>query len=122
MPWIVKLKNIFFVLIKVMQTAFIVLEALRRGAKRIETRAATEKYRRIRAGDTLVFVCGENKFERRVKKISLFRSINAMLRKYRVKDIMPDRFSQKELENAYNSYTGYKDKIQQLGLVAFEIR
>ena len=95
--------------------------ALRRGAKRIETRAATEKYRRIRAGDTLVFVCGENKFERRVKKTSLFRSINAMLRKYRVKDIMPDRFLKKELENAYNSYTGYKDKIKRFGLVAFEI-
>lgn len=97
-------------------------EALRRGAKRIETRAATEKYRRIHAGDILVFVCGKKKFERKVSKASVFKSISAMLRKYRVKDIMPDRFSQKELENAYYSYTGYQDKIQQCGLVAFEIR
>ncbi len=65
-------------------------EALRRGVKKVETRAATSRFRRVNIGDVLVFVCGKNKFEIKINKVSVFKTIDGMLSKYRVKDIMPD--------------------------------
>lgn len=91
------------------------------GSKKIETRAATKKYRKIAVGDILVFVCGKQKLEKKVKRIKVFKSIAALLKVYRVKDIMPDRSSRKELEKAYFSYTGYREKIKKFGLIAFNI-
>lgn len=96
--------------------------ALRVGTKKVETRAATAKYKRIVAGDTLVFVAGKDRFEKNVCGASLFRSIDAMLKVYRVGDIMPGRRTKKELAAAYYSYSGYKEKIKKFGLVAWEVK
>lgn len=95
--------------------------ALKDGTKKIETRAATEKYRKVSAGDILVFKCGTKEFERKIKKVSFFGSIAGMLKVYSVKSIMPDRVSKKELEEAYFSYSSYREKIRKCGLVAFEL-
>ena len=95
--------------------------AIKRGRKKVETRAASERYRRIQSGDVLVFVCGREKVEKLVKRLRVFKSIPAMLRVYRVKDIMPDRDSPRELKAAYESYHGYREKIKKFGLVAFEL-
>lgn len=69
--------------------------AIRMGTKKVETRAATVKYADIRAGDLITFVCGREKFERRVKRATLFKTIAAMLRKYKVADIAPDFSTEK---------------------------
>lgn len=54
-----------------------------------------------------------------VKKIET----RAGTKKYqkKVKDIMPDRSSRKELEDAYFSYPDYKDKMRKFGLITFEL-
>lgn len=43
-----------------------IFEAIRTGAKKVETRAATEKFRDIRKGDAVALVCGGNRMEKRV--------------------------------------------------------
>ena len=98
-----------------------VFKAIRMGSKKIETRAATVKYRDIKSGDILIFVCGRRKFERKVKDARIFKTINAMLRVHKVKDIMPSLNSKADLEKAYFSYPKYKEKIKKFGLMAFRI-
>ena len=73
------------------------------------------------AGDVLIFVCGKERFEKRVGGVSLFRSIDAMLKACRVEDIMPGRSIKKELAAAYDSFPGYKEKIKKFGLVAWSV-
>ncbi len=96
-------------------------KTLKNGSKNVETRAATDRYKNIAVGDKLIFVCGKNKFNKKVKKATVFKSIDCMLRIYKVKDIMPDYNSKKELEGAYFSYPGYREKIKKFGIIAFEI-
>lgn len=96
--------------------------AIQNGAKKVETRAATVRYRDITAGDVITFVCGREKFERRVKRVMLFKTISAMLKKYNVADIAPDFSTEKELRAKYNSFPGYREKIKKFGLIALELK
>ncbi|MFH0852519.1 MAG: ASCH domain-containing protein [bacterium] len=96
-----------------------IFEAIRDGRKKIETRAGTEKYRDIKAGDTLVLVCGKKNFEKKVKRVQTFRSIAAMLKRYKVKDIDPRLKTKEELEKIYHSFPNYREKIKKYGLIAF---
>lgn len=41
-----------------------IFRAIVEGKKKIETRAATSKYRDIRIGDTLIFVCKKEKIRK----------------------------------------------------------
>jgi len=85
----------------------------------VETRAATKKYQKVEAGDVLVFVCGKERFEKRIKQMRHFRTITAMLRVHKVKDIAPDLTTAKELRATYDGYPGYREKIKKFGVVAF---
>ncbi len=96
-------------------------KALKNGTKKVETRSPRTRYKNITVGDELVFVGGKNKFKKKVKKTTIFKNINDMLKVYKVKDIMPNKNSQKELEDAYYSYPNYKEKIKQFGLIALEM-
>lgn len=95
--------------------------AIRDGKKKVETRAATDKYKRINVGDKLIFTCGKEKIEKGIKKVKIFKNINQLLRSYKVKDIMPNRSKKEELEKAYYGYQGYKEKIKKYGLIALEL-
>ncbi|MCH7883188.1 hypothetical protein IIA95_02125 [Patescibacteria group bacterium] len=99
-----------------------IFKAILNGKKKVETRAATIRYRDMKAGDVVVFLCGEDTFEKKVKHIQIFKTITAMLHKYSVKDIMPSLSSKKELENSYYRYPGYREKIRKYGLVALELK
>lgn len=94
---------------------------IKTGKKTVETRAATERYKDIKAGDTLVLVCGHERFKKIVKKSRIFKSITAMLRVYSLKKIMPEALSEKDLRDAYYSYPSYKEKIKKFGLIALEV-
>ena len=96
-------------------------QMLRASRKKIETRAATKRYKTIAVGDTLLFVCGNRKLERIVKNATVFKTIKSMLQTYRVKDIMPDRSTQKELEETYYGYAGYREKLKKNGIIALEL-
>jgi ASC-1-like (ASCH) protein len=97
-------------------------EELRRGIKAVETRAATVKYQPIEKGDTLTFVCGKEKFSKTITKRTHFKSIDAMFRKIPYKKIMPDLKSKDEAKMRYYSYPNYKEKIEEFGLLAFELK
>lgn len=99
-----------------------IFEAIKSGKKKVETRAATARYNKIRVGDAVVLMCGKNKFEKTIKRAIIFKTINLMLCKYKVKDIMPNLSSAKELERAYFSYPNYRKKIKKFGLIALELK
>jgi ASC-1-like (ASCH) protein len=89
--------------------------ALKDGSKPIETRAATDKYRRIVKGDTLIIVCGKERVEKKVRRVKIFSSLKSLPRK----QIMPWTKNYAEMERAYYSYPGYKEKIKKHGIIAF---
>ena len=63
---------------------------IKSGKKTVETRAATEKYKDIKAGDILILVCGKNRFEKEIKKARVFRTIKTLIKAYPIKKIMPN--------------------------------
>ncbi len=95
---------------------------IKSGKKTVETRAATEKYKDMKAGDILVFVCGKNRFEKEIKKAKIFKTIKSLTKTYPIKKIMPNIDTEKELQAAYYSYPSYKEKIQKFGLIALELK
>ncbi len=97
-------------------------ERLRSGVKSVETRAASVKYQSVEEGDTLVFVCGKDKFSKIIKKKYHFKSISAMFKKIPFKKIWPEAKSAKEPEKIYYSYPNYEQKIKKLGIFAFELK
>jgi ASC-1-like (ASCH) protein len=99
-----------------------IFDAIKSGKKKVETRAATARYKNVEKGDKIIFVCGKNKFVKEIKKVSMFKSISAMLKKYKFKQINPFVGSTKELEAMYFSFPGYKEKITKAGLVALEFK
>lgn len=98
-----------------------ILGAIRSGKKKVETRAATERYRNIKAGDTAKLICGKDSFEMKVKKATTFKSITAVLKKYKPETINPKTHTAKEARDMWYSFPGYKDKIRKYGLIAVEL-
>ncbi len=99
----------------------IVFDCIKNNQKIIETRAATKKYRNIKIGDILVFACADNKLEKTVKKIEIYRNINEMVKVINFKDIMPFLNSVEEMEKVCFSFPNYKEKIKQFGIIAFTL-
>lgn len=98
-----------------------IFNAIRRGRKRVETRAATAKYRGIGVGDTLSFVCGRDTFEKLVRSVRVFRTIAALLKRYSAMQIHPSAKSAKELRAAYYGFPNYREKIRKHGIIAWEL-
>lgn len=94
---------------------------IREGLKTVETRAATERYRDLSAGDVLIFVCGRDKIERTVKRVRYFKTIDKMLSSISLGRIMPSVFSKIEAKKIYYTYPNYREKIRKFGLMAFDI-
>src|SRR3990167_5043430 len=94
---------------------------IKSGKKTVETRAATERYQDIKAGDIIVLVCGEERFKKKVKKARIFKSIKALLKIYPLKKIMPGLTTEKEWREELYTYPNYKEKIQKHGIVALEL-
>ncbi|MEK7654269.1 MAG: hypothetical protein AAB345_03220 [Patescibacteria group bacterium] len=96
-------------------------EAIRDGKKKVETRAFTVKYRNIKAGDELTFSCGKDKFSRKIRTVKVFKSITALLKKYKPRQIHPKMKTAEELTALYHSFPGYEQKIKKFGLLAMEL-
>jgi len=94
---------------------------IKSGKKSVETRAATERYQNIKAGDMIVLVCGKERFKKKVKKARIFKSIKALLKTYPIKKIMPGMATEKEWREELYTYPNYKEKIKKYGLVALEL-
>lgn len=98
-----------------------IFEAIRSGKKRVETRAATHKYNNVKAGDKIRLVCGKSSFQKSAKKVRVFKTIELLLQIYPVKDINPNISSKEELMKMYYSFPGYRQKIEQYGILAIEL-
>lgn len=98
-----------------------IFEEVRGGTKSIETRAGTIKYQPIEIGDTLTFVCGEERLVKKIVKKFHWPSVDAMVKEIDFKKVMPSVSSVEEMKKAYASYPDYKQKIREHGLFGFEL-
>ena len=98
-----------------------IFDAIVSGKKKVETRAASERYDAIEKGDTIVLVCGKRKIEKEVKSAKIYKSISALLKKYTPKQINPMCSTAKETRDMYYSFPGYKEKIKKFGIIALEL-
>lgn len=94
---------------------------IKKGRKKIETRAASTMNRSIKIGDKLVLVCGKEKIERNAKRVKIFKTIPALLKKYKPQQIHPGARSEKEITKIYYSFPEYREKIKKYGLIAIEL-
>jgi len=99
-----------------------IFEAIKSGKKKVETRAATERYRGIGKGDNVQFVCGRDKFIKQVVAARVFPTLAALLKKYRPSQINPKIKTEAELRKMYYSFVNYRKKIKKFGLVAWELK
>ncbi len=99
-----------------------VFDSINDGQKTIETRAATEKYKKVVSGDTLIFVCGNERIERKVGKVEFYKNIDEMVSVLDFKTIMPFVDSVDEMKRTYFGFPNYKEKIRKCGLVAFGLK
>ncbi len=96
-------------------------DAIANGTKSIETRAATPKYQKIHAGDILVFDCNKQRFEKHIKSVQHFPTIESMLDTIPIQNIMPNVTSLEEAKQTYYAFPDYEQKIKDNGLLAFEL-
>ncbi len=96
-------------------------EEIRRGDKTIETRAASDTNRVIEEGDEIEFVCGEERFSKKVAKKYHWPSIEAMLAEVSLKNIMPGVETIEQVKARYDSYPNYLEKIEKFGILGFEL-
>lgn len=99
-----------------------IFDAIWDGRKIVETRAATERYRKIKKGDCVVLVCGKDKFEKQVTASCIFKNVAALLKKYKIGQINPNMKTEDELRKLWYSFPGYKEKISKHGLIAMELK
>jgi ASC-1-like (ASCH) protein len=98
-----------------------IFEAILRGEKKVETRAASPKFLNLKTGDILRMVCGKDYFEKIAKKVTIFKTIEDLLDIYKVEDINPSMKSAEELRKMYYSFPEYEEKIKKYGIIAIEL-
>lgn len=99
-----------------------IFDAIRDGSKRVETRAATAKYKNILIGEKIVFSCDGKAFEKVVAKVTRFKSVDEMLKVYTPSDISTKDRTKEELKAKIYSFPGYEEKIKEFGIVAIEFK
>ena len=91
------------------------------GTKSVETRAAGGRFDAIAVGDILVFTCEGERLERQVKSVRHFASIAELFAAIPRPTVMPWTKTDEEAVASYYSFPGYKEKIAERGLLAFEM-
>ncbi|MBU2036721.1 hypothetical protein KJ866_00725 [Patescibacteria group bacterium] len=98
-----------------------IFEAIKKGKKKVETRAATERYRKIKKGDKVCLVCGHEKFTKQVVAARVFPTITALLKKYWPNQINPKIKTEAELKKMVYGFPDYREKIKKYGLIAWKL-
>lgn len=88
--------------------------------KMLETRAATPKYKAIKANDLLVFKCGEDRLERQVLNVYHYPSIEEMLAHLPLEEILPGITTVEDALAIYYGFPDYRENIAKFGIVAIE--
>lgn len=82
------------------------------GEKSIETRAYSDRFSKVQIGDTLEFVCGDEKIEKEVMKVELFPSLDKMFKSVDLKKILPNSINEDEARKVYYSFPKYEEKLK----------
>lgn len=98
-----------------------IFEAIRDGRKKIETRARDGKFRDITRGDAVTLICEDDTFTKTVQSVEVFATIEVLLEKYAPQDINPACATEEDIRAMYFSFPGYKEKIEEHGLIALEL-
>ncbi len=107
--------------LKIRRVDKIVFDSIRNEEKTIETRANTDKYQKIKKDDVLVFICGSEKIEKRVKSVRTFENIDELTKSIDFKKIMPFVDSIEEMKKVYYGFPKYKEKFDKFGIVAWDL-
>ncbi len=94
---------------------------IKSGSKKIETRAGNLDYLKIKAGDSIEFSCGDESFVRLVRNKHSFSSLDELFTAYLPAQINPGFSDYEELRKLYLTFPGYKERIQEYGVLAFEL-
>ena len=89
------------------------------GLKTIETRAATIKYKNIKAGDKLEIVCGQDFIYKLVTRAERYPTIDMLLSELPLEKILPSALNREEAYKIFNSFSGNREKIAEYGIMAF---
>lgn len=96
-------------------------DAIRRGAKKIETRAGSPRYRDVGKGDALAIVCGRERILRRVARARRFRSVDALLAAVPYRRIMPWAPTKAAAREVWYGYPGYEERLKEYGVIAWDL-
>lgn len=96
-------------------------EEIAKGIKTIETRAATQKYKAVQSGDSLTFVCGNDRLTKTVAKVEHFNSLEEMFSKLPLNSILPSAKNLNEAKKVYYDFPNYQEKIEATGIIAFSL-
>src|SRR3989344_4693895 len=77
------------------------------GGKTLETRAGTDKYANIAAGDTIIFSCGDDTCTKQAVKVEKFPSIDAIYEKSQPQQINPTWKTEQDGRDAWDSFPNY---------------
>lgn len=91
------------------------------GRKKIETRAGNTEYEKIQKGDSIIFSCGSDSFEKKVINVTHFKSVEDLTSIYSPEQINSEIFTTQELIEKYHEFPGYRDRIAKFGILAFEL-
>src|SRR3989338_10252735 len=116
----IKMENKKFILRIRLRDKYI-FQAIKNGNKKVDTRAASTRNRSIKTGDKLILICGKEKIERKVKGVRVFKTISALLKKYKQQQINPKTFSEKEITKMYYSFSLFTKKKKKTTYVIFII-
>lgn len=94
-------------------------DAISDGSKKIETRAGSPAYSRIKEGDVLVFSCFGKKIKKIAQKIHHFKSVEELLKNFNFKEIMPLASSKEEAIKTWHSFPKYKERLIKYGILVF---
>ncbi len=96
-------------------------QAVVKGKKTVETRAATPKYQDIKPGDVLVMTCRGEKAEKIIKSVQHFWGLDQIFKQIDYRRIMPAAATIAEAKAVYDSYPGYREKLKKFGILAIEL-
>ena len=97
-------------------------EAIQSGKKTIETRAGSPAYNLIQSGDTIEFSCGTDTFEKRVRGVRHYDTLEALFTAYTPAEMNPAWTTYEDARAAYAVFPGYESRVKQYGVLVFELQ
>lgn len=98
-----------------------IFDLIKKEIKTIETRAAIDEYKKIVAGDTIVFSCDNHELHKKVRSAKLFKTIDDLLKYYPLSKILPGVKSIEEAKKIWLNFPKYPEKLKKYGLIAWEL-